>query len=47
MAFWIVLIAAVFVGLMLWAISDIETSCTGDCDQGRRCNCLLGKKEDE
>jgi hypothetical protein len=48
MSIWIIIaIVALLVFFMLWAISDIETSCTGNCDQGRNCNCLLGRKDDE
>lgn len=42
-----IILGGVFLVLMLWAISQYETSCTGDCEQGRRCNCLIGRKDDE
>jgi hypothetical protein len=45
---WIIIgVVAIFVIAMLWSISNFESSCTGDCQQGRRCNCLLGRNDDE
>jgi hypothetical protein len=42
----IIALVAAFVGAMLWAISSYESACTGECKQGRNCNCILGKRDE-
>lgn len=45
---WILLLLlAVIVGVLLWSVKVYDSACTGDCKQGRECNCLIGKKGDE
>lgn len=29
-----------------WSITKYESACTGECEQGRRCNCLIGKNDE-
>ena len=39
MIFALILTAAVVLLCVLWVVKD---PCSGDCSQGRRCNCKLG-----
>jgi hypothetical protein len=42
----IIFIVAFVVCFMLWSIDKYESACTGDCEQGRKCNCLIGKDDE-
>jgi hypothetical protein len=45
---WLLIIIGVpLLAFFFWSISKYETACTGECEQGRRCNCLIGKDKDE
>jgi hypothetical protein len=42
----IIVLAVIILVFMLWTISEFENPCTGDCNQGRKCNCVIGKKDE-
>ena len=43
----LIILAAILVAIMFWSISNFENSCTGECEQGRKCNCAIGRTDDE
>jgi hypothetical protein len=46
MIYFLILLGVAVLVFLLWTVDKYETACTGECEQGRRCNCLIGKNDE-
>lgn len=42
----LIILGVICLVVMLWAISSLESSCTGNCRQGRECDCMKGGNDE-